>query len=161
VVSRYSPTEDVWQDFPIEDSFERNSCAVVAFQGELWILGGGGREFASQPTNNQVVIFDPVTGIARPGPVMNSRRGSFSAAVVDGRIVAAGGQTLQPPVVVGTSEAFDPLTGSWESIANITIPVHSTGGAEFEGNFYTMLGSTVVDSITNIGQVQVLEIPDQ
>ncbi len=158
-VSRYSPAEDSWEEFTIADDFERNSCSVVAFQGELWILGGGGRELGSQPTNNQVIIFDPITGNTRTGPTMNTRRGGSAAAVVGGRIVITGGQLLLPPIVIGQSEAYNPETDSWEIIADVPSPVHNVSGAEFDGDFYSMLGSTVLDAVNNIGQAQVLEIP--
>lgn len=158
-VSRYSPAEDSWEVISVSDDFERNSCAVVAFQGELWIMGGGGRELGGQPINGTVSIFDPITGTARPGPLMNTRRSSFAAATVGGRVVVSGGQTFLPPSILGSAEAYDRETGAWQNIATMPIPIQAGAGAAFEGDFYSMLGSILMDGVDNIGQAQVLEIP--
>ncbi len=158
-VSRYSPAEDVWEDIAIDDSFERNSSAVVAFQGEIWIMGGGGREPATQPINNRVAIFDPITRSSRAGPALSNARSGFAAATVGGRIVISGGQTFLPPMVLSSAEAYDPETGSWMFIANPPIPVQAVSGVEFDGDFHSLLGSSVMDALDNIGRVQILEIP--
>lgn len=160
-INRYSPEQGQWEVLAVDDDFERNSCAVVAFQGEIWIMGGGGRERDSQPINNQVAIFDPITGNTRPGPIMTSPRSSFSAAVVGGQIVANGGQVFLPPILITSTEAYNPETDNWQTIASSPINVQAASGVEFGGDFYSMLGSTEMDAIANIGQAQVLELPPQ
>ncbi len=158
-ISRYSPAEDNWELISVADAFERNSCAVVAFQGELWIMGGGGRELGGQPINRTVSIFDPVTGISRPGPSMNFQRSGFAAATVGGRVVVNGGQNFLPPIVENRAEAYNPETGLWEDIATAPIAVHGNAGAALDGDFYSMLGTMLFNGLDNIGQAQVLEIP--
>lgn len=156
LIHRYSVADDSWEVFNVSDSFDRDHSAAVAFQGELWLMGG--RE-GSGRANTGVYIFDPVTGSGRQGPAMTTARSGFAAAVVGDRIVVTGGENFIPPSVVGVTEAFNPQTNSWQSVASLPIPVHGVSGTVFDGDFYVMLGSTALGGVSNIGRAQVLEIP--
>lgn len=156
LIHRYSPADDSWETLNVSDPFERDHSAVVAFRGELWILGG--RDNVGR-ANTGVYIFDPVTATGRIGPAMSVARSGFAAAVAGGHIMVTGGENFMPGGVVGTTEAFNPETNSWQTIANIPIPVHGITGTEQGGNFYVLVGSVALGGISNIGQAQVLEIP--
>lgn len=155
-IHRYSPADDSWEVLSVRDPFERDHSAIVAFQGELWIMGG--RSSAGQ-ANTGVVIFDPVTGSTRTGPAMTVARSGFGAAVSGGRIIVSGGENFIPPSVVSVTEAFNPQTNSWQSIANMPTPVHGVSATAFDGDVYLMLGSVALGGVSNIGRAQVLEIP--
>ncbi len=155
-ISRYSPAEDSWEVFAVTDPFGRDHSAVVAFQGELWIMGG--RNGLSAHTG--VYIFDPITQAGRIGPEMNIARSGNAADVVGGRIVVAGGENFLPPLLLGFVEAYDFETDSWQMITGLPISVHGTSGVAFDGDLYVLLGSTLIGGVQNIGRVQILDIPE-
>lgn len=155
---RYDPVTAVWSMVPVGDTVPRDHSALVAYDGELWLLGG--RDHVTGSTHNQVSVFDPTSGALRTGPPMRSSRSGFAATVLDGHIVAAGGERFNPIGIVSTAEVYNPHTGEWQSVASPPVAVHGAGAAVVDGKVYMILGSTVPGNIVNPGHVQVLEIPE-
>ena len=75
---RFDPAEDVWSVLP-GPTQPREHVAAVAFNGELWVIGGRWGGTGALAT---VEIFDPASGAWRAGPEMNEARSGFGAAVV-------------------------------------------------------------------------------
>lgn len=116
----------------------RDHGQVLAFLGEIWLLGG------RMPDTGRVSIYDPASGLWREGPPMQRKRGGFAAAVVDQRIVVGGGEVLRPGVYVErSSESYAAGSEGWVLGPNLPLPVHGTAGAAHDGRFYVVAGSTV------------------
>ncbi len=157
VMNRYDPGTDRWTIMPMNDPAARDHSAMVAYRGELWLLGGRDLFGVEHAT---VTIFNPRTGLSRPGPSMIAPRSGLGAAVIGDHIVVAGGESLSPPAMIPGAIAYSPQTGSWFPIAAPGIDVHGATAATVSGRLYLMLGSTVAGRIVNPGRVQALIPPD-
>ncbi|MGH2626452.1 MAG: Kelch repeat-containing protein, partial [Anaerolineales bacterium] len=104
----FRPQDSTWSTLPAP-AHAREHVAGVAFDQTVWALGGrwgGVGELAS------VEIFRPARGDWASGPPMLVPRAGFAAAVVDGRIVVAGGEVIMTGrETLGSVEIFDPATG--------------------------------------------------
>lgn len=158
VMQIFDPAANSWTLREIEDPHERDHSALVAFEGEIWILGG--RSNASGATHGQVTIYDPDTGATRPGPPMNDPRSGFAATVVDGEIVVAGGEAFPPVRVVGSTEAYSPESGEWRRIDPMLTGIHGHGLVTFDGDVIATPGSSLAGGIGNTGRTQRLEVSE-
>ena len=103
----------------------RGSAAVVVRGGRLYVLGGNtlGHDGGSVPWFD---VFDPASGEWRVLPDAPNARDHFTAALVDGRLVAAGGRTTDLPVPfdkpVLATDVYDFASGSWSTGTDIPTP---------------------------------------
>jgi len=154
-VERYTPASNQWQSFPIDDPWERDHSAVVAYRGEIWLLGGRGHGLAA---NKGVTIFNPETGTSRAGPPMRRIRSGFPAGVVHDHIVVAGGEVLFPLLLIAAAEVYHPDEG-WQEIAPLPVAIHGAGGAAVDGDFHVLAGSVAPGDIVGTNSVQRLHVP--
>jgi len=72
----------------------RDHAQLIAFQGELWMIGGrGGTPLAE---TRRVAIYDPASETWREGPALNNARAGFGAAADDSMIIVAAGKFQRP-----------------------------------------------------------------
>ncbi|HET6604542.1 MAG TPA: hypothetical protein VFG21_10090 [Xanthomonadaceae bacterium] len=117
----------------------RDHSQVVAFLGEVWMLGG------RTPETNSVAIYDPVGERWRSGPAFARPRAGFAAAVVGERIMIGGGELvsgraaeLEPTVEIYTAGAE-----RWRFGPNLPVAVHGVPGAALDGRFVVVSGSAL------------------
>jgi hypothetical protein len=154
-VERYTPASNQWQSFPIDDPWQRDHTAVVAYRDEIWLLGGRGHGL---DVHNGVTIFDPQTGTSREGPSMHRIRSGFPAGVAHDRIVVAGGELLFPLLLVSAAEVYHPDTG-WQQIESLPVGTHGAGGAVVNEDFHVLAGSVAPGVIVGTNAVQRLNVP--
>ena len=66
-----------------------------------------------------VELFDPATQSFQPGPPMSvPRAGHVAIALLDGRVLVAGGWTGQD--ATASAEVYDPATGQWTAVGDMT-----------------------------------------
>jgi hypothetical protein len=119
----------------------RDHSQVLAWLGEIWVIGG------RAPETTSVSIYDPVSGRWRAGPSLNRARGGFAAAVVDGHLVVAGGEVFTGGVRLEPSvELLAPGAAAWRLAGNMPLALHGVGGAGIGRRFYLLGGSTVAGS---------------
>jgi len=119
----------------------RDHAQVLAFLGEVWVLGG------RIPDTARVSIYDPSSGRWREGPPMNAPRGGFAAAVVGDRILVGGGEVIRSGVYLQrTTEIYGAGSEAWLRGPVLPEPVHGTAGAAHAGRFYVVGGSTIAGS---------------
>ena len=96
----------------------RYALAAVALGKEYIYALGGQRVTSTMPTGLDIVeVFNVKTGEWTTGNHMNTVRDSFGAGVVNGKIVAVGGDNG----TFGSSvEIFDPVTKVWTNAASMT-----------------------------------------
>lgn len=152
---RFDPAEDAWSVLP-GPSQAREHVAAVAFNGELWVIGGRWGGTGALAT---VEIFDPASGAWRAGPEMNEARSGFGAAVVGGRIVVAGGEILgaRPWTALASAEVYDPETGAWAFLPALPAGIHGMPVVGFEGTAIVLGGSDRAGGIDNRGRVLVFQ----
>lgn len=156
-LDRFRPSDGTWTTMAIADHADRDHAAVVAYRGDLWLLGGRNR--FSGLTHGEVRIVDPRTGQSRIGPPMSSPRSGFSAAAVGNRLVVAGGEALDPVRLIEGAQFFDPVQNRWFDAAAPGTTVHGGPGASWRGRFYQVLGSRIGGGVDNTGRVQALDPP--
>lgn len=131
----------------------RDHSQLVAFQGELWLMGG---RDGSGAENGRVSIFDPAGETWRPGPAMGTPRSGFAAAASETMIVVAGGERIASPQRVKKEvEAIAAGEDRWTALPELPFAMHGFG-AVLQGNaFITLGGSRVPATASNEGQVQI------
>ncbi|MCM2327078.1 MAG: hypothetical protein NDI88_04240 [Lysobacter sp.] len=131
----------------------RDHSQLVAFQGELWLIGGRnalGSTFAT------VSIFDPASETWRAGPGLGARRSGFAAAGSPTHLFVAGGERLGSPMtVIGSAEAIAAGEGAWTAIPSPPVAVHGVGGAVHGSAFHLYGGSGMAGMAVNTGDVQI------
>lgn len=148
---RYDPSADRWESLaPLPN--HREHLAAVVFEDELWAIGGRQEE----RTLATIDIYDAETDAWRAGPTMLEARSGHGAAVVDGKIVAIGGEVLdrQPWQVLATAERYDPTTG-WSTLPDLPVGLHGVPVAAANESVYTLGGSERAGAIENGGRVLV------
>jgi hypothetical protein len=123
---------------PPASSSERDHAQVVAFNDEIWVIGG------RFPETRTVSIYDPISETWRAGPPLGAVRGGFAAAVVDHQIVVSGGEVLGviPFALAPTTEVFNAGGDRWRNAPNLPLPMHGTVGFGHQGELFVMDGST-------------------
>ena len=132
----------------------RDHSQLVAFQGELWMIGGrivGDRETA------RVSIFDPASETWRFGPQLSTARAGFAVAATPTRIIVAGGEILSGVWrTLASVEAFGAGQSQWSALPALPTALHGFGGMIRGDAFYTLGGTTIPGAVVNAGIVQVL-----
>ena len=148
---RYDPGEGSWAVLP-GPSQPREHVAAVAFDSELWVIGGRWGGTGALAT---VEIFDPASGVWRDGPVLNEARSGFGAAAVDERIMVAGGEILgaRPWTALASAEAYDTASGAWARLADLPAGIHGMPVAGYGGTAFVLGGSDQAGGIDNRGRV--------
>src|SRR5687767_3208024 len=129
----------------------RDHSQLVAFQGELWLIGG------RQPQTGTVRIYDPASETWRVGPPLAVARAGFAAAATSTHLFVAGGESLAPPFnVLSSVEVITARGSGWQAMPNLPTAVHGFGAIASGNSFITVGGSTVAAEQINPGRVQIL-----
>lgn len=139
--------------FPGDGRAPRDHSQLVAFQGELWLIGG---RTQAGGANTTVSIFDPASETWRPGPSMLDRRSGFAAVASPTTLFVAGGERVNPPfIVVSSAEAISAGDNQWTALPPLPVAVHGVGGAVFGNAFLALGGSRIAGIASNFGDVQI------
>jgi hypothetical protein len=140
---------------PIDESYAavprapsgRDHAQMVSFRGELWLISGRLGSFV----HRSVDIFDPIERTWRAGPLLNSGRAGFAAAVVADQIMVTGGEVLgdvgNAAELVPTFEIMASEEQGWRFGPLMPTPTHGVAGAGLGGRFHVIGGSTVAGSL--------------
>jgi N-acetylneuraminic acid mutarotase len=139
---------------PRDASAPRDHSQLVAFQGELWMIGG--RDLFTGIQHPRVSIFDPASETWRPGPSLQNSRAGFAAAASSALLMVAGGERLVGQRgVLNSAEAIVPGAQQWTSMPAMPAAVHGVGGILYKNAFYAIGGSLLAGGVLNQGDVQV------
>ncbi len=138
-IQAYDTRIGEWELFPGSQIGGLDHIQAVAFENEIWSLGG-----RSNTTTNQVRVWSPVSRKWRTGPPMNGIRSGFAAKVVQGQIMVAGGEVISIPAeLVRSFEVFAPGADSWVNGPIPPVAVHGVTGAVINGEFVLVGGSNI------------------
>ncbi|OPZ11135.1 MAG: N-acetylneuraminate epimerase [Alphaproteobacteria bacterium ADurb.BinA280] len=150
---QYDPRRDVSRLISGDGLLSRDHSQLVAFQGELWLLGG--RSELNGETA-AVSIYDPASERWRSGPRMLTTRGGFAAAASADAILVAGGEAIYGATLLrGEVEAIAAGEERWQALPPLPVALHGAAGALSGENFWVLGGSTRAGGIRNAGQVQI------
>lgn len=100
----------------------RSHAAVAAYEGKIYVFGGGGPDFKSL---NSTEIYDPVKDTWSEGKDMPTVRSGAVAAVLNDRIYVAGGGLKHPNgqfEFFRTVEIYHPGTDTWSKGQDMLMP---------------------------------------
>jgi hypothetical protein len=103
----------------------RDHSQLVAFQGELWLIGG--RTPATQTAT--VRIYDPASETWRVGPSLANARAGFAAAASRDVLFVACGEILSsfPFSVLSSVEAIAAGGAGWQAMPSLPTALHGFG----------------------------------
>jgi N-acetylneuraminic acid mutarotase len=99
----------------------------------------GGRLLSADKNVAALERYDVVSNRWQQLPPMSSPRGGVGAAVVDGRLVAVGGE--HPTGVFGTVQAYDIASSTWSDLASLGKPRHGLAVAAVGNALYAFNGA--------------------
>jgi N-acetylneuraminic acid mutarotase len=99
----------------------------------------GGRLLSADKNVAALERYDVATNRWQQLPAMPSARGGLGAAVVDGRLVAVGGE--HPTGVFGNVEAFDIGSSTWSELPSLGKPRHGLAVAAVGNELYALNGA--------------------
>jgi N-acetylneuraminic acid mutarotase len=147
--------------------------AAVAYKGKLYVFGGGAEIKPGGDTwvpLNNAWEYDLDTDTWKALAPMPTRRGSPVAAVVDDKIYVIGGAGYHPnykgPLIglnatvphraLGTNEAYDPATNTWEERSPMPTGRNHTAIGVVNGKIY-VLGGRLGSVFVNASATDVVE----
>jgi serine/threonine protein kinase/N-acetylneuraminic acid mutarotase len=131
----------------------REHLAAVSDGGYVYAVGG--RVLTADANSPAFERFDPATGKWDTLPDLPTARGSYGAAMIDGRIVTVGGEL--PTRVLPTVEMYDVASGKWTTLAPLGTPVHGQVVAVVGTTLYCIGGA---NRPTHEGAVATVEALD-
>ena len=138
----YDPATDTWDDSRQEMPTGREHLAVVAAEGKLYVLGGR----IQQSANLSIVeIYDPQTDTWTRGPDMPVPTSGFTAAYLDRRIHATGGEDLFAMTVINAHQVLDLATMTWELWPELPGARHGVTSQAVNGQWIVIGGSPRAD----------------
>lgn len=118
----------------------RSHTPVAEVGGKLFLLGGGGMQFASLNTN---VALDPKTGKWETRKPMPTARSGTISCVVNDKIYVIGGGFKQPNgqfKFLDAVEIYDPSTDTWTTGPSMLAPHDYPGGLLAGNHIYIFAG---------------------
>jgi hypothetical protein len=153
VVTEFDPRTGISRALTQETRAPRDHSQLLAFQGELWLLGG--RSEAGE--TNAVSIFDLASETWRAGPAMRAPRGGFAAASNNTLLLVAGGEVIYAGTrLVPTVEVISAGEQTFGVLSTLPTPVHGLGGVLRGRSLLLLGGSKRAGIAVNGGEVQIL-----
>ncbi len=142
-VEIFDPSTGLWAPgVPLTQPRDNPGCAAV--DGILYVFGG--RERLSDgteidPTLATTEAFDPNTDMWSPMASMSVGRRTFACGVIDGKILAAGGERKGGGSgTFDENEEYDPVTDAWRQLTSMRTGRHGMAGAVLDGQLITAGG---------------------
>ena len=142
----YDPATDTWQALP-DMPTARGGATAQVLDGAVYVAGGMTDDGASTTV---VERLDLAAGTWSTAPALTVARDNPGSAVVDdvlyvfgGRTRLAGGQSPAP--TLGSVEAFDPSTGTWQDRAPLPTPRRTMATGVVDGRVVLSGGEAQAD----------------
>jgi len=171
LVYEYDPATDKWtkkKNMPVA----AHHVAVTESNGKIYIMGGFTKP-QSGPTAwapiDNAWEYDPANDSWKALAPLPTKRGSPTAAAVNGKIYVIGGAATnegsketsihpaRPHRVVGTNEVYNPATNTWETRSPMPTPRNHVANGVVNGKIYVIggrLGGAFIGRATNTDVVE-------
>jgi N-acetylneuraminic acid mutarotase len=127
---------------------------VAAATDGVYLYAVGGRALSSDKNLKTLERYDPEKNQWTRLTQMPTARGGLGAAVVDGRLVAVGGE--HSTGVFGTVEAYDIASDTWSTLAELETPRHGLAVAAVGNSLYAIGGATKPSHTSSTPTVEIL-----
>ena len=128
---------------------------LAAVSDGVYVYAIGGRNLSADENSAALERFNPASGTWDKLANMPTARGSYGAALIDGRIVAVGGE--EPTRVLATVEMYDISSGKWTTVAPINTPVHGQVVAAVGSALYCIGGADRPTHESAVATVEALD----
>ena len=131
----YDPQSNTWTELEPMPT-PRDHLVAEAADGMIFAIGGRPVDINSPRAVNEA--YDPSTDSWETRAPMPTARAGLGSGVLDGKVIAFGGEGNQsaPSGTFSQTQAYDPATDSWESLAPMITARHGTNGAVVNGTIY-------------------------
>ena len=143
-----------WQDYadiPIPGDH------LAAASDGTYLYAVGGRKLEVTANTAAVQRFDPNTDRWTPLPAMPSAVSDSGAAIVGGRLIVVGGESIG--TVFNTVRAYDPTSSTWSTLANLAAARHGLAVAAVGNTLYAIDGAAAPGHNASTSTVQTLTVP--
>ncbi len=154
-LQHYDPSSAQVRRIPAADFTERDHSQTVAFLDEVWVIAG------RSPETRSIQIYNPASGLWRPGPPLAIPRGGFAAASDGRRLLVAGGEVVATGLyTVAETEVLRAGAEAFEAGPALPLPVHGVAGAVAGGSFHVVSGApTAGATFGGTGRLFALPLP--
>ena len=141
----FDPASGRWTELP-DAPHARDHFHAAVIDGKLYAAGGRRSAHdlgnALAQTVGEVDVYDirARRWSTLPAPLPTERAGTASA-VVDGKLVVMGGESLKQEPAHREVEAWDPKAARWQSLPAMPVGRHGTQAAMLGGQVYIAAGS--------------------
>ncbi len=131
----YDPVEDTWTTGPeIPEDRRRGAAGAVLYDDHIYVVAGNDGGHGPHATAvDWLDRFDPQTGEWELLPPAPRGRDHFQAALVGGKIYAAGGRTSDVEGFIDSTiaevDVYDLETETWSTLSDAPIPTERAGTA--------------------------------
>jgi N-acetylneuraminic acid mutarotase len=171
LVYEYDPATDKWtkkKNMPVPS----HHVAVAELNGKIYVMGG----FTKPPSGPSAWIpidnaweYDPASDAWKALAPLPTKRGSPTAAMVDGKIYVIGGANgyegaketgihpARPHRVVGTNEVYDPTTNTWQTRSPMPTARNHVANGVVNGRIYVIggrMGNAFIGRAANTDTVE-------
>ena len=142
-LDRYELATGTWTRLP-DAPRARDHFQAVVRDGKIYAAAG--RRTTATPdmfthTETAVDVYDIAAGTwTTLADTLPTPRAGNAAAVVDGEILIAGGESGAHELAHSEVEALNPLTGTWRSLPPLSRGRHGTGLVQFKDELYMAAG---------------------
>lgn len=151
------PTNELTRFDPASERFEPlsplprrlNHIGVVAYRGDLYVLGGYGRSLDTH-TSDAFFRYDPRRDRWSRMPDMPEPKAAMAAGVIGDRLIVAGGARDNVPV--SSAYAFDFDSNRWSPLPDMPDRREHVGSAALDGKLYVLGGRTDGSSAVDIAE---------
>lgn len=171
----YDPAGDKWTARKMMPR-PAHHIMIAPWRNRIYVFGGFVRPKAFpawQPIDN-AWVYDPATDSWKALAPMPTPRGAGQAVALGGKLYVLGGAMSDKPgapgapiglgspdqLVVGTVEAYDPATNTWQTRAPMPTPRNHFLAAAVGGKIYAVDGRTGSCFVTKSGSTDLVEAYD-
>ncbi len=162
----YNPASNTWKVLPNAPRARDHFFAQV-INNKLYLAAGRRSRYGTPdgPDKDMEAAVDVfnfetgqwLSGSALPDHIPTKRAGA-ATGVLNGELIVAGGETGFSNLAFNTTEALNPATGKWRTLANLTLGRHATQAITYQGDMYFPAGSKTRGATEILASEAYLEV---
>lgn len=156
----YDPSTGTWSqvgDLNLARSFGVATCLAA---GGVLVAGGFCLPGTSSPVTATPEVFDPSTGMWHSTGSMTVPRAAMAfshaaAPLPDGRVLVAGGNSVQNDQTQSSAELYDPGNGMWSAAGSLAFPRSGYAQATLQDGRILVVGGVALPTRTRYASAEL------
>lgn len=161
----YNPTTNAYELLPNEPMIPRDHAGAGVIDGKMYVAGGRvsdvGTDIGFDDTVAEIEVYDFATmtwSILPPEQNLPTLRASCAVVAYQGLLVVIGGESEFSTSALNDTEAFNPVLGTWETLAPLNKGRHGTTAFVFQDAIYIGGGGRERDQALPSSSIEKLEL---